>query len=494
MVPYRPVRVNRRRFLGASAAALAGCAGSQPEAPAISSERRTPLDGPLPEGNKLNLIVVCADTSRVDHLGPYGSTRVRTPSLDAFAQQAALFENSYAEALPTLPCRRVFFTGRGYLHEKEGWWRALRDDDVTLSQVLKKAGYTTGLITDIFHYFKPGMNFHQSFDSFEFIRGQEADLYIAGPREEFDPREHMPPHHHSQQYLDGIRQYMMNTQSFDRDNEDDYFAARVFKAGMDWLERCAKQSPFFLWIDSFDPHEPWDPPKRYAEMYRTEWPYERYLFGYPIDPNREVRREDYPYIRDLYAGEVTYMDAWFGRFFEKVEELGLLDDTIVVFLSDHGTHLGEFDCVQKTPGLPDSRLANLPLILRHPDAARYGGKRASGYISAVDYMPTLLSLLGMDGLPGMDGQDVWPKVEDSALELRDRVFFGYGDFGAVRTRDWLYFQNWRGDDRGKGPALFDLAADPDETRNVVADHPRVVDELRGLLAERFQTDLPPAEG
>ena len=135
-------------------------------------------------------------------------------------------------------------------------------------------------------------------------------------------------------------------------------------------------------------------------------------------------------------------------------------------------------------------MANLPLIIRHPDTAKYAGSRVSGYISAVDYMPTLLSLLGMGGLPGMDGQTFWPKVGDPQAVLHERVFFGYGNFGAVRDRDWLYFQNWRGDDRGKGPALFDLENDPKEENNVIAAHPKVVTEMRGLIEDRFEATLP----
>lgn len=483
--------MKRRDFLAASAVgALAACS-NPPPAPLVKTKRETPLDGPLPSANGLNLIVVCADTTRKDHLGFYGSERVKTPNLDAFAAQSAVFEDTYAEALPTLPTRRVWQTGRGCLHEKDGWWRALREDDVTLPMVLKQAGYHTGLVTDIFHYFKPGMNFHQGFDSFEFIRGQEQDLWVSGPRDRFDPKDHMPPHHHSRKYLDGMRQYMMNTASFDRENEDDYFASRVFSAAAQWLDRSAKQTPFFLWIDSFDPHEPWDPPKRYADMYRTEWPYERYLFGYPIDADREVRPEDYPYIRDLYAGEVSYMDACFGRFFETVESLGLLDDTVVVFVSDHGTHLGEFDCVQKTPGLQTAAMTNLPLAVRHPDTAGYAGKRVEGFLSAVDYMPTMLSLLGLDGLPGMDGESFLPAVAGDRSPLRERIFHGYGNFAAVRDENWLYFQHWRGEDRGQGPALFDLKSDPGETVNVLDDHSGVVEEMRGLIAERFQAGLPP---
>ena len=103
-----------------------------------------------------------------------------------------------------------------------------------------------------------------------------------------------------------------------------------------------------LWINMFDPHEPWDAPPEYQKMYRAEYPYERYLFGYGVR-NQDIRADDLPVIRDLYAAEVTFSDHCIGRLLDQVEKLGLLDDTVIVFSTDHGTHLGEEGCVQKTP-------------------------------------------------------------------------------------------------------------------------------------------------
>ena len=245
-------------------------------------------------------------------------------------------------------------------------------------------------------------------------------------------------------------------------------------------------------MDTFDPHEPWDAPPRFQKMYRQDYGYERYLFGYGVR-HEDIRESDYPIIRDLYAAEVSFVDHWIGRLLERIDQLGLRDDTIVVFTTDHGTHLGELGCVQKTPGLLNSCVARLPLIVRHPDK-KYAGKRVKGLVSAADFMPAFLAMLGIQGLPGMDGKNFWNLAESAGARNHERVFTGMGGFCAVHDARWHYFQNIRPGDLGKGPALYDLAADPGETQNVAGSHPNVVAELRGLLADRFQVKLPPAEG
>lgn len=433
-----------------------------------------------------NLILIIADSFRADHLGCYGNPTVKTPSLDRLAADGVRFTNCYADGLPTIPERRVLFTGNSIIPmEKHGGWIPLRHDDVTLPEVLQGNGYTTGFIADTPHYFKPNMNFHRGFDSWQWIRGQEADLWQSGPKDKFDPSQHMPEHLWND--ADNMmRQYMMNTQ--DIRCEEEYFCAQSFRAGMKWLERNGEGKPFMLWIDTFDPHEPWDAPERFKRMYRDEYPFERYLFGYGIDP-KDVREEDYPVIQALYAAEVTFVDLWIGRFLDTVADLGLLDDTIVAFSTDHGTHLGEEGCVQKTPGLLNSCVANLPLIVRHPDHA-FGGKRVDGLVSSTDLMPTWLSLLEVDERPDTDGVSFWPLATGEAEEVHERVFSQFGSFAAVRDTRWHYFQHTKGNDRGRGPALYDLQADPTERTNVVADHPQVVERLRAHLEERLDMPLP----
>ncbi|MCH8290818.1 sulfatase [Candidatus Poribacteria bacterium] len=433
----------------------------------------------------LNLIVIVCDTWRADHFGCYGSTRIKTPNLDKFAQESTLFTNAYADGLPTIPARRVYHTGKSILPDAR--WKPLANDDITLAEVLKNHDFTTGFIVDTYHHFKPDYNFHKGYDSWQWIRGQETDLWKSGPREEFNPRDHMPDHLWNEGYDNNMRQYLMNTQH--RKGEGDYFCARTCRAAVEWLEQnMNNRNPFMLWMDMFDPHEPWDAPPRFQKMYRDEYPYERYLFGYGVRA-ADVRPEDLPVIRDLYAAEVTFSDYCIGQFLEGVVQLGLMDNTVIVFTSDHGTHLGEQGCVQKTPALLNSAVAQLPLIIKHPDA-QFAGKRIDALVSATDYMPTFLGLLGIDDYQGADGTNVWKVAEGEVSSVHDRLFTVFGRFGAVRDNEWHYFQHIKGDDKGKGPCLYDLKNDPEEKRNVIKEHPQVAAQMRKQMENRLGVELP----
>jgi len=209
--------------------------------------------------------------------------------------------------------------------------------------------------------------------------------------EEYDPTRHMPQYQVNERYIRAMKQYMANTAM--RKSEEDYFCAQSVKTAITWLEQNTRQKPFFLWIDMFDPHEPWDAPPRFQKMYRQDYGFERYLFGYGVR-NEDIPETDYPILADLYAAEVSFSDYWIGRLIERIDALGMRDDTIVVFSSDHGTHLGEQGCVQKTAALLNSAVAHVPLVVRHPDR-QFAGKRVGGLVSAVDFAPTLLAMVGI---------------------------------------------------------------------------------------------------
>ncbi|NOZ21546.1 MAG: sulfatase-like hydrolase/transferase [Planctomycetes bacterium] len=446
---------------------------------------------------RLNLIVICADTWRSDYLGCNGNTWIKTPNLDRFAPESVNFTNVYADGLPTIPMRRVFFTGNSILpleHTPEirgsqpsgGAWRPLGQDEITITEILKEKGYRTGFITDCFHYFKPNLNFHRFFDTFEFIRGQERDYWRQLPHHLFDPKKHMPKHLWNPDYDQKMRQYMMNTAHWEK--EEDYFCAQVCRSAMQWLEWNSQDTqPMFLWVDMFDPHEPWDAPRRFQEMYIDKIPYDRYLFGYGVNP-KDCKPSDIPILKGLYAAEVTFTDQWIGKLLDKIRELGLMENSIVVFSTDHGTHIGEEGCVQKTHGLLNSAVARLPLLIHHPDP-KYAGKRVNALVSGIDYAPTMLKALGVQG-PKMDGQDMWPLVTGRKRKIHDRVFVAYEQHAAVRDLNWHYFQHVEGDDPGHGPALYDIRKDPGETKNVARKYPKVVAQMRKHLEERLGFALP----
>ena len=450
-----------------------------------SSAKQTPRIPGASKPNGLNMIVIIADTWRADHLGCYGSTRIKTPYLDKLAKDGVLFTDATAEGLPTIPCRRVYHTGKSVLPEAK--WQPLADSDVTFAEVLRKHGVTTGFIVDTYHHFKADYNFHRGFDSWHWIRGQETDRWKSGPKEKFDPKKHMPAHLWNQRYDANMLQYLMNTQ--DRKGQEDYFCARSCRAAMNWLEQNTGSNPFMLWIDMFDPHEPWDAPVKFQKMYRNEYPYERYLFGYGVR-NADIRPDDLPVIRDLYAAEVTFSDYCIGRLLKRIEQLGLMENTIIVFSTDHGTHLGEEGCVQKTPALLNACVTRIPLIIKYPDN-RFAGRRIDALVSAVDFMPTFLPMLGIDDYTNMDGRNMWRLVTGEIPSLHENVYTVFNKFGAIHNLNWHYFQNITGKNLGKGPCLYDLKTDPEQTKNVIDRFPKVAKDLRNKLQNQLKIKIPP---
>jgi len=151
----------------------------------------------------MNLLVLCADTFRADYLGCYGNTWVETPYLDKLATEGVRFSDFYGEGLPTLPARRAVYTGRcvfpfAYHPQKSDkvqlpGWHPLFEEDITLAEWLSERGYTTGLISDVYHMMKPGKNFHRGFQSWQWIRGQENDPLVPTPKPEVDLSRYVRP-------------------------------------------------------------------------------------------------------------------------------------------------------------------------------------------------------------------------------------------------------------------------------------------------------------
>jgi arylsulfatase A-like enzyme len=479
--------VSRREFVGSLAGLAAGvpllaeASGQDPRAKPAGPRTKEQLP-PVVEASKpngLNLIVIICDTFRYDYLHCNGNDRIRTPNLDALAEEGVSFTNCYADGLPTIPARRVMHTGRSILPERTKW-TPLHKDDVTLAQILAKAGFTRGFVADTAHYFAPDMNFHRGFSSWEWIRGQETDPYISGASKSVCPENYVPERLLNPAYRGNVIQYVLNTK--DRRGEEDYFCARSCAAGGRWLrDNKDNGGPFMLFVDMFDPHEPWDAPPRFQHMYRKKYPRDRFLFGYGVD-RRDIRNDDIPVFRDLYSAEVTFSDHCIGKLLDEVKRLGLWDNTIVAFSTDHGTHLGEQGCVQKQAKLLNSCVAHVPLIIRHPDRG-FRGKRIAGLASHLDFTPTFLSLLGVKTNLKFDGGNLWDLV--AGRKLRDAVVTGFGDFGSVHTLKWHYFRNVWGDFAGLGPQLYDLERDPGEEKNVVGSHPQVVAEMKTILERSF---------
>ncbi len=436
----------------------------------------------------MNAILVVLDSLRKDHLGVYGSDRVRTPNLDALANESFRFTRAYPESLPTICARRAIHTGMrtfpfknrvelpGETFQPAGW-QPIPEVQVTLSETLVAAGYNTVLYSDTQPMFHPSMNFQRGFKVFDWIRGQERDRYRPKSLAPKDLVQKNTVAGNDGAMIDKVQQYLANTR--DRKSEKDYFAPRLFARGMEFLERSGEGQPFFLVLDSFDPHEPWDPPQRYANLYS-----DGYEGRDPIVPNyggsEWIEEAGLERMRALYAGEVTMVDRWLGRFLDKMGETGRMDDTVLVVLSDHGVALGEHGYTGKPFNALWPELTDIPFMIRHPEGVG-AGRTSDFFASTHDVAPAILGLLGILPQQQMDGEYLSILMEGGDLPPRDHFSIGYADH--VWARDDLYLMFSR-TDRSE-PHLYDLHKDPAAYRNLADGDP---DRVRRMFDDYVLAD------
>lgn len=448
-----------------------------------------------------NVIVVCLDTFRADILGddaPLGF--IRTPNLDALRRESIVFDHAYGECQATIQMRLGFWTGhrtfpyrvnpgcRGLMSKALGWHR-IPDERMTLSEMLFQRGYITGFVTDVFHMFKPNMNFHRGFMHWHFVRGQEADPVRCGPIDAVDIRPHVPPDEVDSPLHAGLRQYLIGVQ--DRRTETDWFTPQVVHNACRFLEDNHDRPPFFLWVDSFAPHEYWDPPKYYADTY-YENP-EALDFILPqIGQNRfgQTKKRDIDIARTkaLYYGYCTFVDKWLGMLFNKLSDLRLWDDTVVMFVSDHGTELCDNGIFSKNINGPRKYNHQINWMMRLPGAAR-AGQRVEPFVLSHDLPATILDLTGAEPDLPIQGQSVLPLVEGQADTLHgDSIVCGWTERACVRDRDYALIVNTI--EPEPQPLLFHTAVDPSESHDVAADQPGLVKERMSQLEDFLGASLP----
>jgi arylsulfatase A-like enzyme len=298
-------------------------------------------------------------------------------------------------------------------------WSPLDKDTVTVQDVLRSAGVHTALVVDTPHPFTPAYNYQRNFVSVQVNRGQENDPYRKEPikvKLPCDPRK----------LRNGdkvVTQYLRNVA--DRKVEEDYFCARTLRAAAQWLEKNHRRQPFFLYIDTFDPHEPWDPPRYYVDKYDPgyhgdEVIYPRYDRWHDFLSEAELK-----HCRALYAGEASLVDRWAGHLLERIERLGLLDNTLVLFLADHGFYLGEHGYIGKS-FIQAEKFQSLPLyseVCRIPFLAHYPGCKPGSSIEAlvqpVHVPATVLDFLGVKAPAEFAAPSIWPVLQGKEEKVSD---------------------------------------------------------------------------
>ena len=448
----------------------------------------------------MNVILVVFDSLRKDCVGAYGDVppwgRVQTPHFDAFAQQSLTFERAYPESLPTLPTRRAIYTGRRVypFHNADfrlkgdfvgaPGWGPIPEEEPTLAEILRESGYRTGLIADVYHMFKPSKNFWRGFDQWTFLRGQETDPARSGPRLTPEEVDYWLPEEvrgRGQARLDFIQQCIMNIH--DRRREEDYFAPRVLKEAALWLEQNQDADRFFLTVESFDPHEPWLVPPHYRRMYTQVAGQEQVVSAYGDMPDFD--RALLARTRANYSAEVTMCDRWFGYFMESLRVLGLLDNTMVIFTSDHGHSIGDRNYMGKRgyPSAPE--VFDVPLVIRFPQA-KHAGQRSDMFVQHHDIATAILETAGVESPTPMDGVSFLQDGLAGKPGPRDHATVGWGSAVTVITERWWF--NSKVD--GTGVLLYDLQADDPYARNVGDEYPDVVNDLFAYTVEDAKGGFP----
>lgn len=430
----------------------------------------------------MNVIVLVNDSWRRDHLGCYGNDWIKTPNLDVLASESAVFDNCYAEGLPTVPCRTTFFTGR-FTFPFRGWQR-LEPRDVLLAEILWNKGFRSAMITDVYHLHKPSMAFERGFDYTRHVRGQEGDPYIVDESIKVDVEKYYKGDGKDKAVKAQLTQYLRNVH--DWKGEEDTFVARCVKEASKWLEEQPKKDNLFLWLDCFDPHEPWGPPPPYNRMY-TDPNYKGKDIINPIPGNTEgyLTPEELYHIKKLYAGKITLCDHWIGTFLDKVKELGLYDNSLIIFTTDHGAPFGEHGYIKKAePGLYEE-LVHIPLIIRHPGGLG-SGKRFGALVETTELFPTILDFLNVRIPPRIHGQSLLPLMAGERESIRDYAYMGHFKRNwRINDEEWAFILNF---DKGTSNELYNLKEEPAEQENLISKNSLKAAELE-LELRRFVSGL-----
>jgi len=381
----------------------------------------------------VNVVFITIDSLSRDFLKTYGQPielDVQTPSLDRFAERAVTFDRHYAGSLPCMPARRELLAGiQEFLWRP---WGPLEPYDQPLQRLAGDHRYVTQLVTDHFHYFEHGSHgYFTDFHGWEFIRGHEVDHWQTAPIDP-DPvllRQVLAIGPDGSLDEWGVRaraRYARNVAGFRR--EEDFFPARVFSRASEWLEQNHRHPKWFLYIDSFDVHEPFHVPEPYASMYTDEDPRDPELVVWPhygrIDEGRSrLTERQVAFARAQFAGKITMVDRWLGHVLETLDRLALWDSTMVVITTDHGHYLGEHGWMGKPRAPLYDTLARIPLFVWHPQNPQ-PGRRVDALTASIDLYATLLDAMGIAS-PSPHSRTLMPLIRDETREHRSWALYGY---------------------------------------------------------------------
>ena len=460
------------------------------------------------QAKRKNVLFIISDDLNC-FLGCYGDPRAKTPNIDRLAARGMRFERSYCTFPLCGPSRNSMLTGlypnsSGILQNAQ-IFRQTIPSHVSLPQAFRQAGYFAARIGKLYHYNVPnsiGTNGHDDPGSWE------MEINPAG----VDRLEEEP-------FITTLTpgQFGGTLSWYASPKGDEYHTDGIMAADAQWvLQRCADRPdrPFFLAVGFFRPHTPYVAPKiPYFGYYpEDEMPLvtgvKEDQSDLPAAALGSYKKEQDKLTDELrqqcvqaYYSSISFMDAQVGKVVDTLDELGLADDTIIVFTSDHGYHMGEHGLWQKMSLFEES--SRVPMLIVAPGVTKPSSVALTP-VSQVDLYPTLAELCGIESPNNLQGQSLVPILSDATAKGRGwalsqvsrgggparatigtdlasdgRRYFGY----SLRTARWRYTQWDKGD---RGHELYDHEADPRELANL-ADNPKHADSVKELAAKLRQT-------
>ncbi|MFC6548770.1 sulfatase [Cohnella cellulosilytica] len=468
-----------------------------------------------------NILWICTDQQRFDTTGCYGNRFVRTPHIDRLAEQGTLFENAFCQSPVCTPSRASFLTGR---YPRTTRCRQngqnLPENERLVTRLLADAGYRCGLAGKL-HVSACDPSVAPDGEP-RMDDGYETFHWSHHPEDDWPSNEYA-------RWLESsgfVREPQSAPESpYVRCGPDAPYSQTAWCADMaiGFIEsRAGADRPWLCSVNMFDPHHPFDPPARHLQRYldRLELiPLPNFEAG-ELDAKSYFQQYDhhgaygdsgsYPYskmsdtdhrlIRAAYWAMVEAIDEQVGRMIETLERTGERDNTMVIFMSDHGEMLGDHGIYLKGPHFYEPAV-HVPLIVSYPGVWPQG-RRCSGLVELTDLAPTLLEAAGLPIHPGMQGSSLLPLLQGTAAGHPHRAsvyceFYnanakqgGVGGFATMVRTERYKLVRYHGRDEGE---LYDLAADPDERNNLWSrsDAADVRSDLLILLSDRMAETVDP---
>ena len=373
-------------------------------------------------------------------------------------------------------------------------WGPLPFHFPVLAEVFRHNGFATALVADNLHLMPGRFGFGRGFDFVKNVPGQMHDHFQQASA----PMVDLPcPAEKIEATPTRLARYRQN--AFWYRQQGTNTTEMVFRESMQWLGRAREK--FFLWIDAFDPHEPWDAPQKYLEPYPWNPQGDAVFWPHSGDASR-YNEADLENMRSLYRAEVSQTDYWVGQLLEHLEKRELLGNTAVIFCSDHGYYFGEHGLLGKPlkrslekPTTIYDELGHLPLLIRHPNGLA-ASQTISGLCQPPDLFATALDLAGIAPVPWMQGKSLAPRLGGKGEAQAFAVGGCHPHKGRVSrltvlTDEWCLI--YSPIDGLNGSELYHRHTDVAQTKNVIAENPVIARELFEKLRSWLnELKVPPA--